>query len=132
MIALKCENCGANLNTDKGTGGAIVCEYCGVTNLVGAKNMVYIQTNKHQFLLWLLKALRESMNLNEVSEVCHQLFMRTGNYAFDYDNIAGNTKDSKTRELVMACDHHMALSELVTVLISRSRKFALMLEAYDG
>ena len=108
------------------------CEYCGTLNLLGDTLKAGLNTPTVPFLIWLHNTMVATLSKDDIKQICYNLCSITMLTDYDYENVEGNTLNSKSRELISLCRRRGTLQLLVATICDVSRNFAITLEGYDG
>ena len=131
MKMLKCLNCTWNLNLADGRmGNVVTCEFCGTQfALDSILNAIAVREGNGWFI-YLVKAIRSSFSMDCLKDLCAELYSITGGY--QYEDIPGDTRNAKARELVQYAQRRGGVALLIQVAMEQNRNFALTMEAYNN
>ncbi len=123
---LKCQNCFAPLNVKGQTSGIIRCEYCGTDNAMPSDVRQIQAEDSQTFVVALMKALVTQVSLGDIRNVCVLLEGRM-KFRVDYEDLGGEGKADKARELVLFCRRRAILQGLVDAILEVNPRFELVI-----
>lgn len=121
---LKCQNCFAPLNVSGARSGIVTCDFCQTQNAMPKDVRVIQAEDNQQFVVTMMRAMTDQLSLADINSVCVELSGAT-RMRIDYDDISGEGKPGKCRELVLFCRRRGTLQALLNSIIAVNPAFVI-------
>ena len=123
---LTCQNCGAPLSVVDQGSAVVRCTYCGTDHAVAIPSSVPKADYSRQFTASLFRAISRRFTEAELKDLVLQLnAVLSEPYHLTYDDLTGEEKRSKARELVMWCERRRLLQELLDLIYAVRPSFQI-------
>lgn len=121
MNAIKCQECNAALNLELTRNGLCKCEFCNTTHNLSQEITLKCNLNDKMFSRVLYDALSKNLDLEELKDLTYIASRdeRIVSWRLDWEDIKGNSKSSKCRELICWFERRSGLSYLVEYAIKQ-------------
>lgn len=123
---LRCQNCFAPLDVSGSNRGIVRCDFCGTDNAMPSDVRRVQAEDSHVFVAALIRAITDQASMSDINTFCVSLSGRA-RMRIDFDDLAGDGKPSKARELVLWCRRRGLLQELFDAILDVNPRFELVL-----
>ena len=124
---MQCQSCFASLNIKGQWSNIVVCDYCGTEHTLSESVKQVKAHDSQRFVVKLFRILARKFEDEELEQLIFEL-----NYALPRqcsilhpDDIAGNVRSAKARNLVSWCRRRSYLQELVDTVVTLRPSLAL-------